>query len=480
MLGVIQSLGISLAFLVVNAIVLHGILKMNRPRGSGCENTTSPDSERLDPFLKGSDILGWEFEYARITASEAMRDRHTMVNYYLLAVGVVATGVVGSLAGGTRLPAFSGTLLLWLLCWVGWLYFLKIVRLRQAWHDSARTMNRIKDFYIQHVREVAPQVLRSAFRWQTHTLPAVDKPWTLYFYSTLLIGLLDSVAYVLGGALLGSDSAASSPVLFWGVLVLFGLAFLALHVRLYFAFLGPMRSGGASRESGTRGDGSRKDEKVAGPGAEDVRCRWVEVLQSVEDYAFGRSFRIVRATLRYRRLDGRMSEPVVCINFDRGESVGVLLHDPEADTVILVRQFRYPAYAALKDEQRLGEGAKQAWLLEIVAGVRDEGYSVEETVHRELLEEVGYTVKGDLQAIGTVYPSPGGTSERICLFLAEVGQAERINSGGGVAAEGEDIQVVVVPFSEAMSMISQGKICDAKTIIALQHLALHRAGHAIG
>ena len=204
---------------------------------------------------------------------------------------------------------------------------------------------------------------------------------------------------------------------------------------------------------------------------------WVDILDQVEDYRFGELFRVIRARLQYRRFDGQMSEPIARINFERGDAVGVLLYDPHDDAVILVRQFRYPVYASLDPHEREGDGARQAWLLEIVAGVVDEGRSVKEVAERELLEEAGYKVKGELQPIATIYPSPGGSSEHIHLFLGEVDHRQRIGRGGGVVAEGEDTQVVVLPFREAMDMIARGEICDAKTIIALQHLALVKAGN---
>jgi len=203
---------------------------------------------------------------------------------------------------------------------------------------------------------------------------------------------------------------------------------------------------------------------------------WVKILELVEDYTFGNLFKIVRATLQYRRFDGRMSEPVTRINFERGDSVGVLLYDSRRDAVILVRQFRFPVYASLDPAGREGEGARQAWLLETVAGVQDMGRTVKEVATQELLEEAGYQVKGELQPITTFYPSPGGTSERVTLFLGEVDQRGRVGQGGGVVAEGEDIQVVVVPFQEALEMIARGEIRDGKTIIALQYLALRKAG----
>ena len=240
---------VSLAFLIANTSILLLILALNQRTGSRSTGIASsplppPGQESLD----ASDILGWEFEYARTTASEAMQDRHTMVNFYLLAVGVVGSGVVAVLGQGSALPKEAGAALLWLLCGIGWLYFLKLVRLRQAWHDSAQTMNQIKDFYIEHAKEFTPEELGRAFRWQARTLPAPDKPWTLYFYSAALIGLLDSAAYVAGGVLIGLDGTPSLSLLHTGLIAAFGLAFFFFHVWLYFAFLKPRPPGQATRD----------------------------------------------------------------------------------------------------------------------------------------------------------------------------------------------------------------------------------------
>jgi ADP-ribose pyrophosphatase len=203
--------------------------------------------------------------------------------------------------------------------------------------------------------------------------------------------------------------------------------------------------------------------------------QWVKIIDMVDDYAFGKLFKVIRARLQFRRFDGRMSDPITRINFERGDSVGVLLYDPQGDAVVLIRQFRYPVYASLAPDERAGDGSKQAWILEIVAGVQDEGRTIREVAHKELLEEAGYAVQGELEPIATMYPSPGGTSERIHLFLGRVDRHRRAGAGGGVAVEGEDIQIVVLPFDEAMGMVARDEICDAKTIVALQHLALHKA-----
>ena len=234
----ISSVAISFGFLIVNILVMRLILALNRRPGPEPSPPPPPPEER--PFerpLYSGDILKLEFEYARFTASEAMQDRHTMVNFYLLAFGVIATGVLAILSREANLPQSIGTLLLWILCAVGWLYFLKIIRLRQAWHESARAMNQIKEFSIHHDERFEPEELRHAFRWQAHTLPAPDKPWTVFFYSALLIALLDSMAYGLGAALLDLNLSLIIPRIDLGLYLLFGIGFLAFHIWLYFAFL---------------------------------------------------------------------------------------------------------------------------------------------------------------------------------------------------------------------------------------------------
>jgi hypothetical protein len=242
MIRTIFQISISFVFLIANVLTLLAILALNRRVGAKPGQTTPPPlSTSGRALLDPADILKLEFEYARVTASEAMQDRHTMVNFYLLVAGVMASGVVGVLTQKAGLPKTAGTLLLWLLCGIGWLYFLKIIRLRQAWHDSAQAMNQIKDFYAQHVKDFAPDELREAFLWKSETLPRPDKPWTVFFYSAILIAFLDSVAYMAGGALLNLTATRYLSLLFLGPLALFGLAFFAFHVWLYFAFLKPER-----------------------------------------------------------------------------------------------------------------------------------------------------------------------------------------------------------------------------------------------
>jgi hypothetical protein len=188
-------------------------------------------------MLNPNDILGWEFEYARTTASEAMRDRLAMINFYLVIAGVITTAVVFVLRRDGDLPTWVGTVLLWCLCIVGWIEFLKIIRLRQAWHDSATAMNQIKEFYIAHTKTDPRHILATAFKWKQGTLPRPEKKWTVFFYSAVLIGFLDSAAFVAGGASLELESVWTHPAYFISWLGPMGVALFLFHVWLYWAFL---------------------------------------------------------------------------------------------------------------------------------------------------------------------------------------------------------------------------------------------------
>ena len=185
----------------------------------------------------------------------------------------------------------------------------------------------------------------------------------------------------------------------------------------------------------------------------------VEILKESREY--DGFFKIDKVVLRYEKFDGEMSEEITRLNLNRGDSVAVLLYNDKRDSVILVKQFRYPAY--------VNDGP--GWILEAVAGSIEEGRDAVSVAHAELLEEAGCEVDA-LKPISSFYVSPGGTSERIHLYLGLAHR--RINSGGGLVSEHEDIQVVEIPLEEAMKMVDAGEICDAKTIIALQWLKLQK------
>lgn len=185
----------------------------------------------------------------------------------------------------------------------------------------------------------------------------------------------------------------------------------------------------------------------------------VRILEKSREY--DGFFKIDKAVLQYEKFNGEMSEIITRLDFNRGNSVAVLLYNENKDSVILVKQFRYSAY--------VNDGP--GWILETVAGMIDEGRDAVSVARAELMEEAGYEVD-DLEFISSFYVSPGGTSERVDLYLGLIHR--QIDSGGGKPDEGEDIWVVEIPFGEAMKMMETGKICDAKTIIALQWLKLRK------
>ncbi len=149
--------------------------------------------------------------------------------------------------------------------------------------------------------------------------------------------------------------------------------------------------------------------------------------------------------------------------YDRGNGATILLYDPRRDTVVLVRQFRVPTYV----------NGYHGWLLETPAGLLD-GENPAEAIRREVMEETGYLLK-DVRFLFKSFMSPGSVTEIVHFFAAVIDSSDQAEEGGGAAHEGEDIEVVEIPLTDAMKMIENGDICDGKTIMLLQWAALNRA-----
>ena len=224
----------SFSFLVLNIVALQIIVALKGKQDAKRPSDPLPPptvEEGLDP----EKILEWEYEYIRHTASEAMQDRHTMINFYLVLVGVVASAVLANLE---KLQKWEGaaTLLLWSVCSVGWFHFLILVRLREAWYESMLAMLEIRDFCVRHAHNFPSDELMKAFRWRRETLPRAEKPWSVFHYSALLIGLLDSMAFGVGGHLLSvgwNTVSFCTSVLF----VVLSVVLFAYHVWVYSALL---------------------------------------------------------------------------------------------------------------------------------------------------------------------------------------------------------------------------------------------------
>ncbi|MGC0423290.1 NUDIX domain-containing protein [Embleya sp. AB8] len=184
-----------------------------------------------------------------------------------------------------------------------------------------------------------------------------------------------------------------------------------------------------------------------------VRIRDVEVL-SCDWYV------LRKTTFDFRHADGHWSREQR-ENYDRGDGATILLYAAEPRTVLLTRQFRLPAYV---------NGHPDGLLIETAAGLLD-GDSPEEAIRREAAEETGHVV-GKPEHVFDVYMSPGSVTERVHFFAAPYDPGTAATAGGGIAAEGEDITVLELSFAEALAMIRDGRIADAKTIMLLQWAAL--------
>lgn len=167
-------------------------------------------------------------------------------------------------------------------------------------------------------------------------------------------------------------------------------------------------------------------------------------------------FKIDKTVFRFEKFDGTMSDDTMRLNFNRGNSVAVLIFDRTSGCFVLTKQFRYPAYSLHE---------KHGWIIEIMAGMIDKNETPEQAAIRETKEETGITVlPHELKKISEFYVSPGGTSEFIYLYYVEVDLPKDFKPATG--DETEDIQVVFLTPNKMAEMIQQNEIVDAKTIIA--------------
>lgn len=166
-------------------------------------------------------------------------------------------------------------------------------------------------------------------------------------------------------------------------------------------------------------------------------------------------YHLRKVTFDYTGSDGhtvRLDREV----YDRGNGATILLHDPKRDTIILVRQFRMPAY----------QNGHSGWLLETPAGLLD-GDHPADAIRREVMEETGYRI-GEVRSLFRAFMSPGAVTELVHFFAAEIDASVREGNGGGADHEDEDIEVVEIGLDEAARMIETGEICDGKTIMLVQ------------
>jgi nudix-type nucleoside diphosphatase (YffH/AdpP family) len=184
-----------------------------------------------------------------------------------------------------------------------------------------------------------------------------------------------------------------------------------------------------------------------------VRVKDVRILS--DDYHL-----LKKNTFEFRRANGEWKTQTR-ETYDRGNCATVLPYNLVQRSVVLVRQFRYPVFVNGYDDL----------LIETAAGMLD-GETPEVRIRAEAEEEIGYRL-GEVKKIFEAFMSPGGVTEKQYFFVAEYDPAMRIGSGGGLADESEDIEVLELAIDEALAMIADGRIVDAKTIMLLQYAALN-------
>lgn len=177
-------------------------------------------------------------------------------------------------------------------------------------------------------------------------------------------------------------------------------------------------------------------------------------IQGTETLSDGH-YKLERVTVEQVRRDGAR-QTIRREVLRPGDGAAVLPIDPGRGTVLLVRQLRAPAMVN-------GDGPE---LLEAIAGMVD-GKAPEDAVREEAEQEAGLRLHA-LHPLHRLYPSPGASAERLHLFLAEYSPADRTGPGGGLASEGESIEVVELPLADAAAMLRRGEIVDMKTAVLLQ------------
>lgn len=169
--------------------------------------------------------------------------------------------------------------------------------------------------------------------------------------------------------------------------------------------------------------------------------------------------RLTQYVFDFKRRDGTRQQLTREV-YERGAAVACLLYNPKTDTVLLIRQFRLPHFLV----------GQSGYMIEIPAGMLDGTHPVDR-MRAELEEETGYRIH-KLHQVYDLMMSPGGTDETVIFFTGSYDETDRVSKGGGLMSEGEDIEVLHIPFKDALSMVKSGQICDAKTVLLLQHLAL--------
>ncbi len=193
---------------------------------------------------------------------------------------------------------------------------------------------------------------------------------------------------------------------------------------------------------------------------DEKTVEWIDSERLVEGF-----FTVDKIRLRHTMYSGEMSPPLVRFLLRRPDAVCAVVVNTESNSMYFVRQFR------------LGPAAKgdPAWMVELTAGLVDEGETPLQAILREIKEELGFMV-ATAQEVTMLYPSSAIISERIFLYYVEVNNAQRVSDGGGNPHEHEDLEIIEVPLPMVESFMREERLTDAKTLIGLRWYLAGKAG----
>lgn len=191
-----------------------------------------PDSMTEASPLSADNLLIAEFEYIGQTAFQAGEDRSRITSFYLITSGSLVAAILGTQADDLQDPQtyFAFAALFFVLAFSGVLTLLQLVRLRQAWAESARAMNQIKEYYVEHLRELD---LARALRWRMTTLPRAEKPWSVAYLLALQVASLGGI--ILGAAVMFLGYGFGQ--ILWGFAIPTGFVFAAVQMAVYHRLL---------------------------------------------------------------------------------------------------------------------------------------------------------------------------------------------------------------------------------------------------
>jgi ADP-ribose pyrophosphatase len=396
--------------------------------------------------LSAEKILEEEFEYASGATEQAQEHRMTIVNFYLLIAGGAGSGVVALLSAKPQI-AIAAAPLLWVITAVGGLFLLQLAALRRAWASSVMEMNYIKEFFIANSEEFEGSALTGAFLWNPRSVPETHKRGNVYYYSGVLIALINTTMFLGGLFALGysTDAVLTAPGSTIAAVVL-AVLFFQGHMWLFDMLLIPMPKKGQTTASV-----STPDMAPAQPELQPATIRRTSFTPppGAQPNVVTGSREIFHGKLLTLRVDDiRLPSGAASVReiVSHGPAVVIAAYLATSDEFLFIQQYR----------DAIGQV-----LLELPAGMVDPRENPAETAKRELVEETGFAA-GTVRDLGSYYTSPGFTDEQMHLFLAtDLRQVSGIQDTDEIAA------VQRIGRAEAVRMAMQGQITDAKTIIGI-------------